>query len=499
MSVCSICAGDHPATECPQAGSGTNWDDPTELGLKPATGDIRPGMTVGEYSIVERIGQGGMGVVWAGVQPLIGRKVAIKILHNGSDPQAAARFLKEAQAASRIRHHNVVDVYSFGQLPDGRSFLVMEFLDGIDLAEHLNRTGPMPFDRALPILEGILGGLRASHEKGIIHRDLKPENIWLLPTEDNGPPTQHSVKLLDFGLAKLVDQPDGRNSLMTRAGAPLGTPAYMSPEQCRGVLDVDHRSDLYSLGVIMYQMFSGHVPFDGESHIDVINRHLGAAPPSLARAVGMGPALNNVILKALAKRPEDRFQTAAEMRDAIRLTDAEGWIPRPGTATAIDLDPTPADEERQHTRADDARQADTLKPGQKPPKGSVYRAPLSEAVLIDDLTVQPDLVDDDTLTLAFHGELDRDDSAGRLADFLAAVTDAMRDKVRRVVLDIEGLAFMNSGGLQSLAAWLTVLRDMRHEGLAPVTIRYTGTVRWQASTTATLQRADPSLRIENAD
>ncbi len=469
----------------------TDWDDPTELGLKPATGEIRPGMTVGEYQIVERVGAGGMGVVWAGVQPLIGRKVAIKILHNGADSTAAARFLKEAQAASRIRHHNVVDVYSFGQLPDGRSYLVMEFLDGKNLAAHLAERAPLAFDRALPILDGILAGLRASHEKGIIHRDLKPENIWLLPSEDGGEPSAQSVKLLDFGLAKLVDQPDGSNSLMTRAGAPLGTPAYMSPEQCRGVASVDHRADLYSLGVIAYQMLVGQVPFVGESHIDVINQHLSAAPPSPRRAVGMPPALQAVLLRALAKRPEDRFESAAELRDALHHAGAAGWVPRAGAG--VDDDPTPSEAEAQNTTQPVAAPA-----GGAPPGPLAYQSPLDDAILFGDLTVQPER-DGDTLTLWFHGELERDDARAVLERYFADLTEALRGRVRRVVLDVEGLHFLGGDALSALAAWLRDLHDLRAGGLAPVTLRYTRAVRWQATTAATLQRADPSLLLEASD
>jgi serine/threonine protein kinase len=359
--------------------------------------------------------------------------------------------------------------------------------------------GPIGFDQATPILEGILSGLRASHERGVVHRDLKPENVWLLRTED-GQPAATAVKLLDFGLAKVVAGPDGSNVKMTRAGAPLGTPAYMSPEQCRGVQEVDARSDLYALGVILFQMFAGRVPFAGESYVDVINQHLTAEPPSLAALVGAPAGLETVIRTAMAKRREERFESAAAMRAALLACGAAGWVPRPSASTAPAATPPSVDPEDTTTvRPAAAPRAkltpQTLEPTPVPRPRSTA---LDRSELFGELTVQSELRGS-TLTVAFCGELDRDDAAELLAGFFTELTEAIDSRVDRVVVDVESLSFLNPGGFAQFAGWLASLKRLRERGLAPATVRYSSGVRWQATAIATLQRADGALNVEATD
>jgi serine/threonine protein kinase len=472
MVKCPTCGGDHALSACPSA----SWDDATELGISPVALPLSAGMMVGEYRLAKPLGQGGMGVVWEAEHPLIGRKVAVKIVEETS-AHVAARFLKEAQSASRLRHRNIVDVFGFGQLPDGRSYLVMELLVGETLAERLEKAGALTLQEALPIADGILTGLRVAHEQGIIHRDLKPENVWLTPPEEGA--RSPTVKLLDFGLAKLTGPAgaSGRDSMMTRQGVPLGTPAFMSPEQCRGVAAIDHRTDLYAVGVMLFLMVSGKLPFTGESFIDVMTQHLTAEPPRLAERLGLPAALDEVIRKALAKRPEDRWATVEELREALQGWKASAWLPAAPAQAKAPASPSDA------TDPDAQRSAE-------------YDSPLHKSVLLDNLTVAPSL-EGGTLTLAFQGELDREDGATLLANYLLAVSDALKGSdARRVVLELDGLYFLEGAALGCLSEWLSSLRD---QGLGPTVVRYSNTVGWQRSAVPSLARADPSIMLEQSD
>ena len=202
--------------------------------------DLAVGMNVGEYKIEVAIGRGGFGTVYRAVHPLIGKQVAIKVLARkySSDPEVVSRFVAEARAVNQIRHRNIIDIFAFGALPDGRHYYVMEHLDGEPFDQYLRRIGPLPLADALPILRAIARALDAAHAKGIAHRDLKPENIFLAHDADGAT----FPKLLDFGIAKLL-QPEEDVRHRTGTGVPIGTPYYMSPEQCRG-REVDHRTDV---------------------------------------------------------------------------------------------------------------------------------------------------------------------------------------------------------------------------------------------------------------
>ncbi len=254
-------------------------------------GDLSEGMQVGEYVVDHVLGRGGFGTVYRATHPLIGKRVAIKVLSRrySADADMVSRFVAEARAVNQIQHRHIIDIFSFGQLDDGRQYFVMEFLEGQPLDAYLNARGALPLAEALPILKAIARALGAAHAKGIAHRDLKPENIYLVRDEDGQFP-----KLLDFGIAKLSG-PDDQMAHKTGTGVPLGTPYYMSPEQCRG-RDVDTRTDIYSFGVLTYRVLTGTYPFEGDL-IDILHKqmHEPAEPPSVRN-----PALTGDVDAAIA-------------------------------------------------------------------------------------------------------------------------------------------------------------------------------------------------------
>jgi serine/threonine-protein kinase len=288
--------------------------------------ELRAGEVVGEYQIEGKLGEGGFGTVYRAVHPLIGKRCAIKTLHRqfSSNPQMVSRFIAEARAVNQIRHRNIIDIFSFGALPDGRQYYLMELLDGMPFDRYLAREGPLPVERALPILRPIARALEAAHATGIAHRDLKPENIFLT-FDDEGVAIP---KLLDFGIAKLLT--DGASAHKTRTGAPMGTPHYMSPEQCRGA-NVDHRTDIYAYGVLCHVVLTGRVPFDGPSVMDVLVMHMNNPPPLMSQhAPGVPAQLDRAVQHMLAKSADDRPQSVAaafeELNDAAR---AAGFSVRP--------------------------------------------------------------------------------------------------------------------------------------------------------------------------
>jgi tRNA A-37 threonylcarbamoyl transferase component Bud32 len=262
--------------------------------------ELSEGAPVGEYEIQKQIGEGAMGTVFSAVHPLIGKTVAIKVLKPELCANQASidRFVHEAQAVNKIGHPNIVDVFSLGELPDGRAYMVMEWLRGEDLKTRLAR-GPMSVADTCDILDGIARALDAAHAKQIVHRDLKPDNVFLHRVDD-GPVM---VKLLDFGIAKLVRTTPG--SEKTQTGNMLGTPKYISPEQARGI-SVDHRSDIYSLGVMAYEMLAGRCPFQGETAMDIVVKHLSDQPPPLSQFAKVPKALESCVMRMLAKDPIER-------------------------------------------------------------------------------------------------------------------------------------------------------------------------------------------------
>ncbi len=274
----------------------------------------------GQFRVVERIGSGGMGSVYKAEQSSMNRFVAIKILHPRylSRPDLVSRFRREARAMSHLSHPNTARVFLFGQLDDGACYIVMECLQGQNIAQLVRAEGPMDPPRAINVMVQVCGALDEAHRAGIIHRDLKPENIFL--TSQGG--ILDYPKVLDFGLAKVTEREMQPGSLiLTQEGMVFGTPEFMSPEQAQG-RKLDPRSDIYSLGVILYEMLTGQLPFDAAQPMDYISHHIGTPPIPLAKRldgkVVLPTGLEAAIMKSLAKDPADRYQTAAEFGNALK-------------------------------------------------------------------------------------------------------------------------------------------------------------------------------------
>ncbi len=269
------------------------------------------GQKFGSFQVVRELGRGGMGAVWLAEHTLIQKRVAVKVLHAhlAQEQRLVSRFLSEARTLTLIQHENVVMLYDLS-LREGRPYLVMEYLEGQSLASFAK--GPLEPMLAVELLSQVCDALGAAHAHGIVHRDLKPANVFLVP----GSGGRHRVKLLDFGIAKLLTEPMGLTP--TQNGTLLGTPEYMAPEQCSGG-PVDARADLYAVGVMGYLLVTGTLPFTGHHPAELLLAHLIKAP-RLAHEVRseVPPALSQILARAMAKRPEDRFATAAELRQALR-------------------------------------------------------------------------------------------------------------------------------------------------------------------------------------
>src|SRR4029079_11406366 len=276
------------------------------------------GKSVGNYQIKAKLGEGGMGAVYLGEHPLIGKRVAVKVLLEelASKEDIVQRFFNEAKAVNDIGHQNIVDIVDFGKMKNDAGggdivYFIMEFLDGESLAARLRRTG-LSFKETTHVMQQCCSALAASHAKGIVHRDLKPENIYLCPRGND----KNFIKILDFGIAKLTG--DTGQSHKTRTGLVIGTPTYMSPEQCEGKGLIDHRSDVYSLGVVMYELLTGRVPFPGDGFGEVLVAHLTKTPePPSAINPDVTPELEALVLHAIEKDKNRRFQNMAEYAAAI--------------------------------------------------------------------------------------------------------------------------------------------------------------------------------------
>ena len=273
---------------------------------------LAPGTLIGEYQVEREIGRGGMGVVYLARHPIIGKRVAIKVLDLlfSRDAALVKRFTDEARAANKIGHPNIIDIFAFGQLSDGRQYFMMEFLDGETMASWLAKGRP-PAAEACRLLLQTCEALEAAHREGIIHRDLKPENLWIARPKHG----ESFIKVLDFGIAKLIDTGDEKG--VTQTGMAMGTPQYMSPEQCTGRA-VDHRTDIYALGVILFRIYCGRLPFNGNSVAEVIADQLYKPPPRPSTLENLPPALDELILRCLDKDPARRPATAAELGMAIK-------------------------------------------------------------------------------------------------------------------------------------------------------------------------------------
>ncbi|HEY0255194.1 MAG TPA: serine/threonine-protein kinase, partial [Kofleriaceae bacterium] len=298
----------------------------------------------GRYFVQRKIGEGGMGVVFAARHAVIERPLAIKVLKREvmRDTATIKRFVQEAKAASRIGHPNIVDVTDFGTTPDGMTYSVMEYVDGITLSRAIKDGAPFDGVRAIRVAQQIARALGAAHEKGIVHRDLKPENVFLIQRDER----IDFVKIVDFGIAKvqpIEGKPEGPR--LTRAGSVFGTPEYMAPEQAAGKSDTDGRVDIYALGTILYEMMTGRVPHRSDSTVRTIAMQMldPIMPPSQVRPdLPISKPLELAIMKALAKKREDRFQTMAELNTALEAAAKSQLAvpPLPPGADAL-LTPTP--------------------------------------------------------------------------------------------------------------------------------------------------------------
>ncbi|MBI3184317.1 MAG: serine/threonine protein kinase [Myxococcales bacterium] len=314
---CSICGESAPlgAQSCPRDGAAL------DLGPDPLVGS-----QLGEYLVQERLGEGGMGFVYRGVHPVSGKPVAIKLLRQeiAGDAEQMRRLVAEARAVNAIRHRGIIDIFGFGQLDGGRQYLVMELLEGTALDKFIAARAPIAPAEALPILEEVTDALRAAHEVGVIHRDLKPSNVFVVSPPHGAP----YVKLLDFGLAKLAPISGGVTP-QTRSSVLVGTPHYIAPEQARGE-PVGPATDLYALGAVAFEMLTGRVPFDGSSPIEIIYRHMTAAPPRASSLLPLPAELDELLLRLMQKRPEQRPASADEvLRELRRIREGVATAPEP--------------------------------------------------------------------------------------------------------------------------------------------------------------------------
>jgi hypothetical protein len=274
-----------------------------------ATSRSTVGDAIGSYKIVRKIGKGGMGVVYLATHSVLGRPAAVKVLlpELSLNRDMVGRFFNEARAAASIRHPGIVDLYDFGFAADGSGYIAMELLEGETLRSRLRRRGRLPVGAAIEIGRQIAAALQAAHDKGITHRDLKPDNVFLAVD----PEIAERVKLLDFGIAKLVNEAGGTR---TQTGVVMGTPVYMSPEQCRGAATLDSRADLYSLGCVLYELVAGRPPFVADSAGDIMAHHLYFQPdPVRSHDASVPESLDALIMALLAKDPAMRPASAAEV------------------------------------------------------------------------------------------------------------------------------------------------------------------------------------------
>jgi serine/threonine protein kinase len=274
------------------------------------------GVSIGGYTITRKLGEGGMGAVYQATHPK-GKSIALKVLHPDftSNPLILQRFFNEAKAVNQIGHPHIIDISDFGYLPNNQPYIAMEFLEGKDLAGRLEARQPLFEAEAIDLTMQVLDALSATHQAGVVHRDLKPENIFLLKSKKD--PTRWFVKVLDFGIAKL-SQGDTSTKPGTMTGTILGTPPYMSPEQARGESKITYAADLYSLGVILYELLTGRTPFKEANYLGYLVAHQRKTPASpKTHNPRISEATAQVVLRCLAKQPDDRFASAKAMSDAL--------------------------------------------------------------------------------------------------------------------------------------------------------------------------------------
>lgn len=292
--------------------SESEFEDPDNLVGKTIFGD---------YHIRKKLGEGGMGAVFLAENKSIDQRLAIKVLHGDAaqNPEMVERFYREARAISRLTNQNIIRVFVFGRTPEGLLYLAMEFVEGKPLRHLIEKEGQLSELRAINIMRQTLHALNEAHELGIVHRDLKPDNIMI--TKFRG--IDEFVKVLDFGIAK-VKEPDGNQAKLTQAGIVYGTPEYLSPEQAQAK-ELDGRSDLYSMGIILYELITGTVPFQSKTAVTILAAHVydAPAPPSQKTRRPVHPKMERAIMKALHKDPTKRYQTAMAFLEDLENLEAE--------------------------------------------------------------------------------------------------------------------------------------------------------------------------------
>jgi len=304
-----------------------------EMGEAQVQEDDLVGQVVdGRYRLDHVLGEGGMGVVYHATHTALNKGMALKVLRGdmARDETVVQRFVQEAQASSAIGHPNIIDITDFGRLPDGSAYFVMELLEGESLTDRIVR-GALPPEEASDIAFQIASALGAAHARGIIHRDLKPDNVQLIARGGS----DRFVKVLDFGIAKV----GGANSKLTRTGTVFGTPHYMSPEQASGQ-SVDSRADVYALGVILFEMMTGRVPFDGDTFMGILSKHMFEPPPRPSDVVDQDfGGLEPIVMRALAKKPEDRYASMEDLTVDLETVRTGGAVAYPvsGAATPPNL------------------------------------------------------------------------------------------------------------------------------------------------------------------
>jgi serine/threonine-protein kinase len=415
-------------------------------GSAPLAGEdaIGPGATIGDYIVREVLGGGGHGDVYRADHIVLGRRVALKVLHHelAHSPEMLERFEREARAANLIRHPSIVDVIGFGQMLDGRPYFVMEFLDGDTLYELVERHGRLSLEDALRYFEAVAAALDAAHAIGIVHRDVKLSNIMVGPA---------GIKLLDFGIAKF---PEPRVSGATATGQRVGTSISMSPEQIRGEA-IDLRADLYALGVLLHHMVTGRPPFHADLPVEIERMHLEVPPPPPSRLAPAARAIDAVVQRAMAKAPADRYASVKDMLAALRAAVAGGAVEPPpvravGIYVAIGAPGRPIDE------PDLERADEVLAVSERTLRGAGFVIVVGEASAL--FAVRPDREDGG----------DRSDRE-TVVDLAGRIDDAVRRKLPRLpvttALHVDAIELVGAralgGALLAVDRWV----PFGHDGL----------------------------------